>query len=363
MSEKNHIPELDGLRGIAALMVVFHHIAQQFPGFAQNTLPEKLLHAWLRFTTPGWMGVDVFFVLSGFLITGILLDTKHQPHFYRNFYMKRILRIFPLYYLILIVMLFFFAKPWPFFTLCVFYLANFCSLFGIPLTFGPLWSLSVEEHFYFLWPWAVKFVRERALLTASLLICFVEPPFRYYAFKHGFFDPYFSWFRFDGLALGAAIAIVSRSNLARHLKSMAYVLCFAAVLLFCVSLPFGGNTRLKPAGTAALYSCASLFTGGIVCLVRASSAGLLFAPLRGKFLRFTGDISYCLYLVHLFIILGFYRVAATRFFAGPSEALWRTPALFYAIHLIVVLGLCYGIGTLSKKYFEGPIRSYRVRFQ
>jgi peptidoglycan/LPS O-acetylase OafA/YrhL len=94
MSEKDHIPELDGLRGIAARMVVFHHIAQQFPGFAQNTSPEKLLHAWLRFTTPGWMGVDVFFVLSGFLITGILLDTKHQLHFYCNFYMKRILRVF-----------------------------------------------------------------------------------------------------------------------------------------------------------------------------------------------------------------------------------------------------------------------------
>ena len=120
-------------------------------------------------------------------------------------------------------MLFFFAKPWPFFTFCVFYLADFCALFGIPLTSGPLWSLSVEEHFYFLWPWAVKFVRERALLVASLLICFIEPAFRYYAFKHGFFDPYFSWFRFDGLALGAAIAIVSRSNLARLLKSMGYV--------------------------------------------------------------------------------------------------------------------------------------------
>jgi peptidoglycan/LPS O-acetylase OafA/YrhL len=119
-------------------MVVFHHIAQQFPGFAQNGLPKKLLHAWLRFTTPGWMGVDVFFVLSGFLITGILLDTKRQPHFYRNFYMKRILRIFPLCYLILVVMFFFFAKPWTFFTLCVFYLANSCSLFGIPLIFGPL---------------------------------------------------------------------------------------------------------------------------------------------------------------------------------------------------------------------------------
>lgn len=209
----------------------------------------------------------------------------------------------------------------------------------------------------------MKFVRERALLAASLLICFVEPPFRYFAFKHGFFDPYFSWFRFDGLALGAAIAIVSRSNLSRHLKSMAYVLCFAAVVLFCVSLPFGGYTRLKPTGTATLYSCASLFTGGIVCFVRATSAGLLFAPLRGKFLRFTGDISYCLYLVHLFIILGFYRVAATRSFAGPSEVLGRTPVLFYAVHVMTVLALCYGIGTLSKKYFEGPIRSYRVRFQ
>jgi peptidoglycan/LPS O-acetylase OafA/YrhL len=363
MSERDHIPELDGLRGIAALMVVFHHMAQQFPGFSGATIPQRLLQVWLRFTTPGWMGVDVFFVLSGFLITGILLDTKRQPHFYRNFYMKRILRIFPLYYLMLVVLLIFFAKPWPFFTLCVFYLANFSSLFGISLIFGPLWSLSVEEHFYFLWPWAVKFVRMRALLAASLLTCFIEPAFRYYAFKHGFFDPYFSWFRFDGLALGAAIAITSRCDLGRHLKSIACVLWFAAVFVFCVSLPFGGYTRMKPAGTAVLYTCVSLFTGGVVCFVRASPNGRLFAVLRGKFLRFTGDISYCLYLIHLFVILGFYRVANARFFEGLTQALQRTPVLMYAVHSITVLGICYGIGALSKKYFEGPIRSYRIRFQ
>src|SRR5579872_6521452 len=110
MSSKNYIPELDGLRGIAALMVVFHHMAQQFPAFTPHNPWERFLRIWIRVTTPGWMGVDIFFVLSGFLISGILLDSSENPHFYRNFYMKRILRIFPLYYLTLVVVLLFFAN-------------------------------------------------------------------------------------------------------------------------------------------------------------------------------------------------------------------------------------------------------------
>ncbi|MGH9678719.1 MAG: acyltransferase family protein, partial [Candidatus Acidiferrales bacterium] len=187
-----YIPELDGLHGIAVLMVIFHHISQNVPGFTRAGSSGRLVGVWLRITTPGWLGVDIFFVLSGFLITGILLDTKGRPRFYRNFYMKRILRIFPMYYLTLVIMLPFYSWPWPFFGLSAAYLSNVSVLFGVPMVLAPLWSLYVEEHFYFLWPWVIRFLSVRAVFIAAITIVLLEPVFRAYAFQYGFFDPYFS---------------------------------------------------------------------------------------------------------------------------------------------------------------------------
>src|SRR5580693_4491011 len=92
------MPELDTIRGIAVLGVLFlHAFSWQYAGFHFGTLARKILVA----TQPGWLGVNLFFVLSGFLITGILLDSKLDPHFYRSFYTRRALRILPAYYSLL----------------------------------------------------------------------------------------------------------------------------------------------------------------------------------------------------------------------------------------------------------------------
>jgi peptidoglycan/LPS O-acetylase OafA/YrhL len=363
MSSKNYIPELDGLRGIAALMVVFHHMAQQFPAFTPHNPWERFLRIWIRVTTPGWMGVDIFFVLSGFLISGILLDSSGNPHFYRNFYMKRILRIFPLYYLTLVVVLLFFANSRSFVVLSAFYLSNFGPLFGIPLVFAPLWSLSVEEHFYFIWPWVIKFGRMRGLIVISTLIFLLEPGFRYYAFQHGFFDPYFSWFRFDGLALGALVMVASKTLSSVTLERMASGAFSAAIVLFCASLPFGGYTRMAPMGTATLYTCISLFTASMIGFIYARPGNRLFSILRTRFLKLSGDISFCVYLIHLFIILEFYRLLETGIGRQFSVTLQEKPVLLYLIQSTVVLACCFAIGILSKDYFEGPIRRYRFRFE
>ncbi|HEX6407837.1 MAG TPA: acyltransferase, partial [Gemmatimonadales bacterium] len=87
-----HLPALDGLRGVAILLVMGYHILETFPGGPE--VPDLVT----RLASVGWIGVDLFFVLSGFLITGILYDTKGSPGFFRNFYIRRVLRIFPLYY-------------------------------------------------------------------------------------------------------------------------------------------------------------------------------------------------------------------------------------------------------------------------
>ena len=154
------LPQLDGIRGIAILLVLVH-----------NTNPSASLHI-AAISTYGWMGVDLFFALSGFLITGILLDTKQSDGYFRNFYARRCLRIWPLYYSLLIFMfvivpharpaeahaIFERSAPWwayPFF------LQNF--LVAIPQqaagALGVTWSLAIEEQFYLVWPLFVRRLR------------------------------------------------------------------------------------------------------------------------------------------------------------------------------------------------------------
>src|SRR5690349_19538707 len=92
----NRVPELDGVRGLAILMVLFYHTLIR----ADNLTSSDFLHALTSPARIGWAGVDLFFVLSGFLITSILLSTKAKPNYFKNFYVRRILRIFPLYYVV-----------------------------------------------------------------------------------------------------------------------------------------------------------------------------------------------------------------------------------------------------------------------
>jgi peptidoglycan/LPS O-acetylase OafA/YrhL len=291
------------------------------------------------------------------------MDAQGRPHFYRNFYMKRILRIFPLYYLVLVVMLIFYGWPWRFFGLCVVFLANMSVLFNVPLVMAPLWSLSVEEHFYLALPWMIRFLRRSMVFWISLFICVAEPPFRYIAFQAGHFDPYFTWFRLDGLACGVMIAYLVRSFPAAQVRKFALLSLFAAVAIFAVALPFGGASRLNPIGTAFLYSCASLFTAAIVASAVATPGYWLFKPLRNFVLGYFGDISYCLYLIHTFVILGFYRAEQSALHTPYLGGVFISAPEAYAVNFAVVFAICCAIGTLSRAYFEGPIRAYRINFQ
>ena len=157
---RRHIPVLDGLRGLAVVLVLLFHL-DRLSGAAW---PDRVL---ARLFGAGWVGVDLFFVLSGFLITGILVDTAAQRNFFRNFYARRALRIFPLYYALLVVGFavyptfapaihadrdwrLFLDGQWWFWS----YLANIrlAAVGGAPMNFGHLWSVAIEEQFYLVWP-------------------------------------------------------------------------------------------------------------------------------------------------------------------------------------------------------------------
>src|SRR5467141_1688790 len=166
-----HVPALDGLRGLAIIMVLFVH----FVGACQpESAFERIL---IKGSNYGVWGVDLFFVLSGYLITGILYDSKGSAHYYRNFYVRRILRIFPLYYGVLFLLFFVFplfpsvyptgleesarhqAWVWPFGVNLFIALRGWWALPYI----SHFWSLAIEEHFYLLWPLVVFSFRRETL--------------------------------------------------------------------------------------------------------------------------------------------------------------------------------------------------------
>ena len=162
------MPELDAIRGVAILLVFWFHGFESFAPAAGLPIWER---AFLTSGKLGWIGVNLFFVLSGFLITGILLDSARTSNYYSRFYYRRALRILPAYYLVLAMLIVLdHSSLMPRHTSLAFaglsfvYLSNVTPLLGVPMQYGPLWSLAVEEHFYIAWPTAIRVLTRRKLI-------------------------------------------------------------------------------------------------------------------------------------------------------------------------------------------------------
>ena len=314
---RGHIAALDGVRGIAVLGVMSTHL---FTG--DMTRLPRLVQIPVSFAVAG---VDLFFVLSGFLITGILRDSLGEASYFRKFYARRMLRIFPLYYGVLLVLLLL-TRPlqiswhglqWS----LLLYLQNTHFLFPPLTTFSNrffsvdhLWSLAVEEQFYLVWPFIIATVRStRRLMYLSAAGMVFALGLRLYGLHAGYG---FDWInrstlcRADELLAGAALALLMRSRYAGRTLTLAKPLMAAglivSVTLHSAALWISRNGEAVPGIiglTATGYDTNLLMATSLVawCLQPGSRLRAMF---EWKHLRAVGKYSYGLYVLHLVLLPG-----------------------------------------------------------
>jgi len=357
-----HIPELDGIRAVAVWMVLCAHLLYggPTPKATLNVIPKFVGFVFGH----GWLGVDLFFVLSGFLITGILLDSRDKPGYFRNFYARRFLRIIPLYFAVVLVCWPFYPETSKYFLLSLLFLANFAYAFGAAVPHGPgvFWSLAIEEHFYLVWPWLVRYLTRRALTVTAIGLVVVIPVLRFWAVSAGM-NPRvqiynYSFFRFDGLALGALMAIWVRSAWANRRTSLwlSAALVGASVVVTLAGIPFG---VLSEASVLRYTQAQLVFAGFLVAVVALKGTGVT-APLRWPFAKLSGDLSYCIYLTHLSISDG-YQHLLQKVGIDPLAAFG--PLGLLVVRAIAILGCTFGIALLSRRFLERPVLRLKRYFE
>lgn len=358
------MPELDTLRGIAvALVVCFHSFGFLYGLRGLSGIPKFLV----ALTLPGWIGVNLFFVLSGFLITGILLDTKKREDYYRRFYLRRALRILPLYYAVL-VFLMVLARTglverrvsWSFLALSFVYLANVTTLLGVPMQYGVLWSLAVEEHFYLLWPALLRSLSRRNVIVCAATIAILCLLLRVLYCVFGFTTAGYTWLSADGLAMGAILAVVARSDYGpRERVRQTTIAAFGASLaMFGAGAPFGIFSAGHFLGFTFRETALDLFCTSVVGSALLIGTSQWKAVVNRPLLQFLGKISYGVYLTHMLVFEVVVHFLG-RIWPGlpPAEGRFGVMTLRFCISGSLTLGLM----SISRRYFEEPFLALKDR--
>jgi len=359
------ITELDGLRAIAVILVFLNHYAPV------ASLP------WLHpIRRVGWIGVDIFFVLSGFLITGILMDTRgNKTGYYKSFYMRRSLRIFPLYYGLLTAVLMVMSvwkwhhlremianwgNPAWFYA----YLGNVktaVSNVSPPSQFVPMWSLHVEEQFYLIFPFLVRRLRMRQLTQVLIGAVIAAPIIRlglYWLFPA---SPLLQYMllpcRIDALALGALVAIrrpTRESPLLPGRNASSILAALGVLWLACQIFWQAGGAFDTPVERTIGYSLFDISFAGCLILILTFRGSRGTAWLNWKPLQYTGMISYGLYLLQ--------APAASlvdNVFRKTTGHHVETNTLLGSFSIAVT---CVGLATVSWYLWEAKWLSMKSRF-
>ena len=290
----SYIPELQGLRGLAVLGVVIYHCHPRLEG------------TWIHYASLwGWAGVNLFFVLSGFLITSILLEAREKPRYFRNFYARRALRVWPVYVLVLVLV--YLEAPWfigptilaavksaPWLAY-IFFVQNLVHI-TMPPALSQTWSLAIEEQYYFVWAPVVRFLRRPWMLAIVLVAAFTCSPL----FDHRpWVTPTHTLIHLDGIALGSLLAL-GLYTLRITRRVWLWIGMAAFVLGIAAAATIAGGTRFLDAALA------TGFAGALLASIASTGArNPLNALLRRGPLAFYGRISYGLYMTHIMVFIFF----------------------------------------------------------
>jgi peptidoglycan/LPS O-acetylase OafA/YrhL len=364
----SRMPQLDGLRGMAILLVILYHYVSTTAAAPRNGI-VSFLQATFRM---GWAGVDLFFVLSGFLIGGILLDAKDSTRYFKTFYLRRIHRIFPIYYLwigiyflIAFTPLVLWAAPlgivpdrWWVMPVYGLFLQNVAWSRGDAFRttwLAALWSLAVEEQFYLVVPSVVRFLSRRGLVASLVLTVLGAPLVRILVFKyivptHGAATYMLTPCRADALALGVLLAIVWRSErcivcVRGHLGGLYGILGLLAVGVGYLII--AGKSEYSYAMAVWGFSCVDLFFAGLVLLALIAPRGVWAGICTWPFLIGLGGISYCVYIVHSAI-----NELCHSVISRPADGITTFSSLGATV---VAAGITWLVAKISWRYFESPI--------
>ncbi|MCD4664795.1 MAG: acyltransferase, partial [Bacteroidales bacterium] len=331
---------LDGIRGIAALIVVVFHFFT-YP----NSVYLNNLHIYQGITEFGQHGVSLFFVLSGFVITRILLNTRKKKNYFGTFYKRRVLRILPLYYLFLFFYYLItpllsntyveFKLQLPFY----FYIQNFTEVINIKAQ-GPghYWSLAVEEHFYLLWPLVIFFIQPRHLgkvIGISIVLAFV---LKYFMLNKGVSINYFTFTRIDQILMGAYLAVLELNGFFYKKKSLNKMLLIGLTILPIAGVVYITNATFPLLKEMTKYTFLGLFFFSLLgCLISIKDEHIVNRILSGTILQYLGRISYGIYVWHILALILLDKFLITQL---PFVD------LFFTIGLTIIMA------HLSYYYFE-----------
>lgn len=372
LGEANRLGALDGLRGVAILMVMIFHLVLVYPF-------SGTVHS-LYYQLGGalWISIDLFFVLSGFLITGILLETKGCANFFSAFYARRTLRIFPLYYAVLIAL--FVLAPllglydtpelrfvldhqiwfWTYMTNWGFVAAGGARFFNVEwLALIHFWSLAVEEQFYMLWPLVVFLFSRSGLVRVCVLLIVGALCFRLTIFALGL--PQGAAYtltpaRIDALALGGLLAIAARRPEAMAVvrRIAPWCLTVAAAFVIVIFVTRGGVWFADPWMNTIGFSILDFgWASALVMSLPGPRQAWMGPLLEARWLRLFGKYSYGLYILHHLILP---HLSPAPFAAVLPETLGATAYVASSIAVFFVAAwLCW-------RLIESPFLELKVFF-
>jgi peptidoglycan/LPS O-acetylase OafA/YrhL len=359
------VATLDGIRGVAILLVLFRH-GVVFGDFVPQSTLDALFNVAAK---SAWVGVDLFFVLSGFLITGILFETKDRTHYFRAFYARRALRIVPAYYVFLL--LYFLAAPavlpereaprldWTGLGWAASFLSNYPTGYEgwgvLPHPVRHVWSLAIEEQFYLVWPLLVLWLPRRRLMAACVAAVVLAWLFRAWLATASLPIAGYVWTpaRLGPLALGALVALALRdpTDLRTAVRwarpvALATFLLVVAIVLWRRDLAYS-----DPVVQLIAYDAVGAMFAALIVIAVSTPSAVTGRLLSSPILMFLGRYSYATYLYHQPVLLSLAGVGITAAIVPPiGGERWPGALAFVIVGAGVSVALAYASWHLVEKH-------------